>query len=434
MPEKRLHIRLRATLAVLIVSLLVTETSAAAHETVLHHFQSKDGANPSAGLIFDGFGNLYGTTENGGSYGYGTVFELTPMAAGGWTEKVLHDFNADGVDGAYPYYGSLIFDGSGNLYGTTAEGGSLNSCQVDNGCGTVFELTPTANGGWTETVIHSFNNNGTDGFAPTAGLIFDTIGNLYGMTDGGGTYYGGTVFEMTPTSGGTWTETVLHSFNNNGTDGYGPSGGLIFDPSGNLYGATYYGGTGSCNDLGNGCGTVFELTPATGGSWTERVLYNFERRMGGVHPEAGLIFDASGNLYDMTRFGGSGGCINGFDRGCGTVFELTHTADGWKEKVLHNFNNNGKDGDTSDASLMSDASGNLYGTTFAGGAYNSGTVFELMPSTGGGWTEVVLHSFGDGKDGGYPDAGLIRDASGNLYGTTSLGGAYNYGTVFEITP
>jgi uncharacterized repeat protein (TIGR03803 family) len=190
MRGKRLSIGLRAALAIFTVTLLVTSTWAATpwYEKVLHSFNGGDGANPAAGLIFDAAGNLYGTTTGGGTSGYGTVFELTPMGGGGWTETILYSFG-NGTDGAIPYAG-LIFDAAGNLYGTTFGGGPYG------GAGTVFELTPTAGGGWTETVLHSFN--GGDGANPVAGLIFDAAGNLYGTTTGGGTYGGGTAFELSP--------------------------------------------------------------------------------------------------------------------------------------------------------------------------------------------------------------------------------------------
>ena len=213
------------------------------------NFNGTDGADPAAGLIFDAAGNLYGTTYGGGTYDWGTVFELTPAAGGGWTEKVLYSF-LGGADGFFPA-ADLIFDAAGNLYGTTGYGGAYDN-------GTVFELTPTGGGDWTEKLLHSFsyNLNGMDGTYPQAGLIFDAAGNLYGTTVGGGNYGGGTVFELTPTAGGNWTETVLHNFNRNGTDGADPYAGLIFDGAGNLYGTTSFGDV-------YGDGTVFQLTPVS---------------------------------------------------------------------------------------------------------------------------------------------------------------------------
>jgi uncharacterized repeat protein (TIGR03803 family) len=405
---------------------------AAAQEEVLHSFgKGTDGRFPEAGLIIDSKGNLYGTTSGGGADGGGMVFEFTPKAGGGWMEKVLHNFPATDKDGEDPF-ASLIFDAAGNLYGTTSGGGAYSY-------GTVFELTPKASGGWTEKVLHSFNENGTDGYNPQqASLILDAAGNLYGTTPFGGPLGGcsglgcGTVFELTPKAGGRWTEKVLHSFNYNGKDGFEPEASLILDAAGNVYGTTTYGGTGGgCNV---GCGTVFELTPRAGGRWTEKVLHSFNYNgKDGVDPYAGLIFDTANNLYGTT---GGGGAYT-----YGTVFELTPKAGGgWMEKVLHNFN--GTDGLLPEAGLISDAIGNLYGTTCCGGASGvgcggegCGTVFELTPKAGGRWTEKVLHSFSDnGKDGVTPYSGLISDAAGNLYGTTYFGGASGGGTVFEIKP
>jgi uncharacterized repeat protein (TIGR03803 family) len=330
-----------------------------------------------------------------------TVFLTQPaqaqtLPAAAWMEKVLHNFNNNGTDGYYPR-ASLISDAAGNLYGTTIYGSTY-------GWGTVFELTPTTGGGWTEQVLHSFGN-GTDGGEPRASLIFDAAGNLYGTTYGGGIYCHsiggcGTVFELTLTAGGNWTEAVLYNFGSFTDDGYEPSASLIFDAAGNLYGTTQFGGI-------HGWGTVFELTPTTGGGWSEQVLLNFGT--GGAFPQAGLIFDAAGNLYGTTSEGGTN---------IGTVFELTpNVGGGWTETVLHNFGS-GTDGSYPYAGLIFDAAGNLYGTTQYGGTYNScsggcGTVFELTPTAGGKWTEQVLLNF-NGTGGANPYAGLIFDAAGHL--------------------
>jgi len=248
-------------LLVFVAALFSTSIQAATQQAkLLHTFAggTSDGEFPQSRLIFDTTGNLYGTTPLGGIYNSGVVFELTPQAGGGWTEKILYSFMNNGIDGITPY-GGLVPDASGNLYGTTSAGGTY-------GDGTVFELTPQVGGGWTEKVLFSFN--GTDGKEPYNGsLIFDTAGNLYGTTAYGGafsTLSGGTVFELSPASDGTWTETVLHSFNNDGVDGYTPYSGLVLDSAGNLYGTTAVGGTLSrCPPIG--CGTVFELTPASRG-------------------------------------------------------------------------------------------------------------------------------------------------------------------------
>jgi uncharacterized repeat protein (TIGR03803 family) len=323
-------------------------------------------------------------------------------------EKVLHSFNSNGTDGIHPQAG-LIFDAAGNLYGTTSQGGSSSA-------GMVFELTPAGGGTWTEKVLYSFHG-GADGSSPRAGLIFDAAGNLYGTTYNGGTSFAGTVFELTPAGGGTWTEKVLLSFGND-VDGSNPQGELIFDGAGNLYATTKNGGGP------NDAGTVFELTPGAGGTWTEKVLWSFGTGTDGSDPFGGLIFDAAGNLYGTTSLGGTSHS--------GIAFELTPAGGGtWTEKVLHTFGS-GTDGVNPQAGLTFDGAGNLYGTTNGGGTYNHGTVFELMPAGGGNWTESVAHSFGNGTDGAAPAAGLLLDGAGNLYGTTYLGGSYGGGTVFRL--
>ena len=414
-------IRLRALLTIFTVALLITSTWAAT-EKVLHDFNNTDGDIPYSSLIFDAAGNLYGTTVYGGftgsckSNGCGTVFELTPDGRGGWRETVLHRFAYGTRDGHYPQAG-LVFDAVGNLYGTTAFGGS-GPCT--DGCGTVFELTPKKGGGWTEKVLHSFN--GKDGRFAEAALILDASGNLYGATPVGGAYDYGTVFELTRKSGGAWAAKVLHNFKG----GYGSYGSLVFDSSGNLYGTT--GGGGTYN-----YGTVFKLTPNARGHWTGTVLHSFDGK-DGLQPLAGLIFK-KGILYGTTLSGGA--------YGGGTVFEVSRNSGaGWTEKVLYSFCSSYlqscPDGSGPQASLIFDATGNLFGTTASGGStrcseVGCGTVFELTPDGHGGWTENALYGFGGQTDGIDPVASLILNATGNLYGTTSNGGV-GHGTVFEIMP
>jgi len=433
MRGERLHIGLMTALGILAALLFVTSAWAADPETVLHSFRASpttfryhagldDGWEPFyANLAMDAAGNLYGTTWGGGIFNYGTIFKLT-RTNGGWTESVLFAFGYDYNTGHYPS-GGLTLDAAGNLYGTTTGGGEYNS-------GIVFELVNNGDGTWTEQVLHNFDN--TDGFGPDATLIFDSSGNLYGTTGGGGAYQNGTAFELTPTGGGNWSETVLHSFGN-GTDGVSPMSPLVRDSAGNLYGTTWLGGTHQCG--GGGCGTVFELSPAVGGGWTEQVIHNFSNSGGdGNGPWSGaLIFDASGNLYGTTTTGGAYLCEGG-STGCGTVYEVSPAGDGnWTEQVLYSFNGAGTSGWNLTCSLLFDAAGNLYGTTYFGGAFEAGAVFELT-SSGGVWTEQVLHSFGQGNDGATPGAGLIWDAAGNLYGTTLGGGVYGDGTAYEVTP
>ena len=421
--KKNVRTMLRGLVVSAVLTLLLAPSAgAASHYKVLYRFKGgNDGMQPT-GLIFDAAGNLLGTTESGGTFSHGSVFQLMPNGDGSWTESVLYSFQG-GTDGAFPQAG-LISDQAGNLYGTAGFGGNMNQ-------GAVFELTPHRDGSWTESVLYSFcsTTSCNDGSGPLASLISDPAGNLYGTTRFGGTYGVGTVFQLTR-NGGNWTESVLLSFPGvSGRGGAEPLAGLIFDSAGSLYGTTAEGGYyKKCDPR---CGVVFRLTPKADGSWTETVLSRFRGGASGALPLAGLVFDATGNLYGTTFRGGDISACGGF--GCGVAFELEHEADGsWKEKVLHQFK--GKDGADPASGLTFDRSGNLYGTTESGGDLNfcqgsgCGVVFRLAPNSSGGWSETRVHTFG-GVFGG-PAAGVIFDAAGNLYGTT-IGGN---GTVYEITP
>jgi uncharacterized repeat protein (TIGR03803 family) len=356
-------------------------------ETVLHAFDKNNSGlwSPAGGLVVDGKGSLYGTAEYGGpncsQLGCGGVFELVRENAGKWATKVLHYFALS--DGANPSAG-MIFDSKGNLYGTTSIGGDT-ACDPPEGCGVVFKLAPGAGGKWTETVLYSFK--GSDGDEPGAPLTFDSAGNLYGATAGGGAHGTGTVFRLTPDAGGKWTERVLYSFGDYDTkDGYEPAGGLIFDGLGNLYGTTPFGGTKGQQ----GWGTAFKLTPDKKGEWTETVLHRFnENKIEGGYVSSALVFDKRGNLYGTTSVGGKYTCPGGGTIGCGVVFKLT-------------------------------------------------------PHENGRWTETVLHSFGQGNGGAWPGGDLFRDSAGHLFGVTAAGGDFKgpcgkgfstgCGVVFEITP
>jgi uncharacterized repeat protein (TIGR03803 family) len=378
---------------------------AAASFTSLYSFAGQpDGNNPLAGVILDSAGNLYGTTQTGGASNLGTVFKLSKAGK----ESVLYSFVST-FAGAFPEAG-LIRDSSGNLYGIAGEG-------VDIG-GTVFEL----NSHDIETSLYSFTG-GADGSDPSGSLLRDSAGNLYGTAAYGGNLECnggcGTVFKI-DSSG---NETVLYSFNG-GSDGAYPMGGLVADSAGNLYGTTNLGG-GSTNCVQNngtiGCGTVFRLTP--GG--VETVLYSFTGANGdGALPTAGVILDATGNLYGTTLSGGVN--YNG------TVFKVSSTG---VETVLYAFLDN-PDGSEPLGGLVRDSSGNLYGTTFYGGKNYYGTVYELSAAG----QEFVLYTFTGLSDGGEPRGGVVRDAGGSLYGTTAtggttaVGGAMGDGTVFKITP
>jgi uncharacterized repeat protein (TIGR03803 family) len=402
-------------------------------QVVLYDFAATttDGAVPSAGVIFDSAGNLYGTTTDGGTNGKGTVYELSPVTGGGWTKTILYNFGKTTSDAAAPN-AALVF-GKGNLYGTTAQGGTI-------GMGTVFELSPAQGGGWTETILWNFGLSTTDGEVPEAGLVFDSKGNLYGTTNQGGantTWAAGsggwgTVFELSPpVSGSVWTEKILYAFGYlSQTDGYFPTAGVIFDSAGNLYGTTSDGGAGQ--DLEGG-GTVFELSPTTSGPWKETVLYSFGGGSpNGYSPEGGLVMDATGNLYGTAHSGGNGFGLDG------TVFEISPaTGGGWTETVLHSFGAYETDGINPTSTLLLDADGNLYGTTYAGGANQVGMVYELTHEAGGSWWEQPLYNFGaSATDAAHPYAGLIFDGAGRLYGTTEYGGTHGSGstggTVFEI--
>jgi uncharacterized repeat protein (TIGR03803 family) len=382
-------------------------------EKVLYSFSGgSDGANPVGGLVADKAGNLYGTTSEGGSSnctaGCGIVFELIPPATlgGQWIETVLYRFTG-GSDGAAPQ-SNLIFDATGNLYGTTGGGGNAS-----NG-GTVFELTPpsTQGGAWTETVLYRFAG-GTDGKIPVAGLVFDAAGNLYATTLFGGATNAGTVFQLMPPAieGGAWTETVLHTFGH-GNDGLDPQAGLIVDNRGALYGTTI-------------TGTVFKLTPP---AWAEKVLFTFTGGGNNGSWPCSLIA-RQGSLYGLSRLGGS-------QANTGTAFQLSPASGGaWTETTLYSFTG-GNDGGEPCGTLVSDQAGNFYGTTSGNGQNIPGTVFKLTPpgTLGGAWTETTLHKFGGNNDGLSPVAGAIFGKGGALYGTTSGGGSSGRGTVFRVVP
>jgi hypothetical protein len=373
------------------------------------------------------------------------VYELTPAGDGSWRELALFRFR-DTATGASPL-GNLIFDPSGNLYGAVFAGGGAYACYQGNidGCGLIYKLS-LDNPQWHETVLEAFNL-GIGGGIPNGGLAADSSGNLYGTAQQGGNFADncegegcGVAFELSPTPGGEWKETALHTFTD-GPDGGFPVGALIFDAAGNLYGAAEMGGTG----INCACGVVFKLSPVSGGPWKETILYNFTGGINGTYPDAGLAFDAAGNLYGSTFHGGDLTTCDG--QGCGIAFELSPTSNGeWKETVLHSFTG-GTDGSTPGL-LTVDAAGNVYGTTTEGGATGCGfhqtgcgVVFELSPSSNGTWNEIVLHTFLGGTDGNTPVYGVTLDAGGNLYGTTQSGGLLNAcdfgfgcGVVYEIIP
>jgi uncharacterized repeat protein (TIGR03803 family) len=345
-------------------------------ETIIHAFQSPDGQNPQARLVFDKEGNLYGTTTESFSGG-GTVFKLSPTKSGPWIESTIHSFNCFTNDGCYPY-SYLILDKAGNLYGTTLEGGGGdNSETCTNGCGTVFELSPQKNGAWKETILYSFSQNlGPDGANPYAGLITDGAGNLYGTTSSGGQYKDGAVFRLSRGSNGQWQETVLHSFNDNGVDGWEPIAPLAIDKSANLYGTTSRGG-GALFPVG----VVFRLSH---GEWKETILHNFAspRYVDGEYPSTGLVGDAAGNIYGLASDGGGENEDDCQDNdGCGVLFQLSSNGNTWTESIGYAFQGGLDGGFPSDDVLTIDAHGDLFGTAVSGGTggTGAGVVFGVQP-------------------------------------------------------
>jgi len=341
-------------------------------------------------VIRDLAGNLYGTTEFGGPDNAGVVYRMNADGQ----ETVLYNFTG-GADGGHPEAG-VIRDSAGNLYGTTAEGGS--------GYGVVYKLDASGQ----ETVLYKFMDQ-LDGGRPYAGVIRDSAGNLYGTTVEGGSFLSGVVYKLNTTG----QETVLYSFTG-GTDGSGPDAGLVLDSAGNLYGTTSYGGAGY--------GVVFKVNAASQYS----VLYTFTGGADGAYPLASVIRDSAGNLYGTTS---GGGMAND-----GVVYKVDTTG---HETALYSFTG-AADGGYPEAGVIRDSAGNLYGTTFEGGdsgsncyIYNGcGMVYKL--NTAGDL--IVLYTFTGGADGAQPYAGVIGDSECNLYGTTGFGGSESAGVVFKLTP
>jgi uncharacterized repeat protein (TIGR03803 family) len=405
-----------AFLAFLIVFVLVFATCPGFGQTysVIHSFTGTDGANPYAGVTLDRAGNLYGTASVGGRPNHqGTVYQLT-RNRGGWMLATIYDFGGSPSDGATPQ-ARVVFGPGGALYGTTAQGGS-------GGWGTVFKLLPpvhvctTPSCPWSETLLYQFGDPHHDAATPSYGdVVFDSHGNLYGTTTlGGGGLCNdqtcGTVYELSPAQG-SWTENIICAFSVCTTNGYWPYAGVVFDNAGNLYGTTAWGG-----------GSVYKLSPQ-GNGWNSETLYYFFGFSEGW-PEGGVILDSFGNLYGTTA-GGSGAA--------GSVFKLSSNGGG-VPTILHSFGSFG--GSTPpgpSANLVMDSAGNLYGTTYLDGAHSQGSVFKLS-SSNGLWTLTTLHDFTGGADGGQPWGQLTLDASGNIFGTTTIGGSAGFGVVFEITP
>ncbi|MHB8455976.1 MAG: choice-of-anchor tandem repeat GloVer-containing protein [Acidiferrobacterales bacterium] len=366
-------------------------------EAILYNFgapNSGDANKPSSDLVMDSNGNLYGTTIAGGANNTGAVFKITPSG----TETILHNFGPIGTtsDGTGPSTSSLVLDGSGNLYGTTQNGGLY-------GGGTVFKITPSG----TETILYNFPGTSFPGSDfPVGHLAIDGSGNLYGTTQMGGSTGKGTVFEITPSG----TETILYNFSGPVPGGGlgAPTIGLVMDSSGNLYGAAneagFASGYGLCGTTSTPTVVVFKLTPS-GNISTGSCTYSLSE----------LMIDSSGNLYGTTP------------NSNGEIYKITPSLVAYS---IYSFSGDkNSSGTINHSDLLMDGSGNLYGTTSNDGANGVGSVFKLTPAG----AETTVYSFKNSGDGAFPMAGLVMDSSGNLYGTTSLGGTNGGGTVFKIT-
>ncbi|MGB9031721.1 MAG: choice-of-anchor tandem repeat GloVer-containing protein [Acidobacteriaceae bacterium] len=373
---------------------------------VLYNFRGgTDAAAPTAAPILDRSGNVYGTAN--GVKSWGTLYKLTRQVDGDWTETVLHRWYGYGDN----ISGGLVAGPHGNMYGT-----------VNGRYGPLFELA--ASGRVKQYVLPVGGSLAT--------LLMDAAGNLYGPGRGD-------VFKLTRNSQG-WKQKVIHHFQCGGADGCDPVGTLVSDAQGNLYGATMDGGIypPMCDSGGRGCGTVYELLRAADGRWKERILHRFAQfKNDGELPIGGPVMDAKGNLYGTTAQGGSvrnsGQCLVG----CGVIYELSPDAKGWKETILYSFcQAEGCTDGAGGVALVPDGVGNFYGV--AGGGIGPcdngcGVVFKLSHEMNGKWSYHVLHRF-SGPDGGHPYGGVTLDGKGSLYGTTFWGGKYLYGVVYEITP
>lgn len=411
---------------------LVPSASAQTFSTLYKFGGAPDGAGPNDSLIVDRAGNLYGTTLSGGNYacdtangsgGCGTIFRISKNGIA----ITVHAFS-DNPDGKEPYSG-LLPTPSGAAYGTTYSGGSAYD-------GTVYKVDQTG----AVTIVHNFLDRPDGRYPYLATLVSDAAGNLYGTTENGGTdpivCFCGVVFKISPSG----HETILHRFLGGPGDGSYPNAGLVVDSAGNVYGTTFFGGS-NCSGLGEagGCGTIFKISSAGKMS----ILYNFTGGTDGANPEGKLFVDASGNLYGTAAYGAM--VCDPLNFGCGTIFKLDTSG---KLTTLHTFTG-APDGATPVGGLITDPAGNAYGVTNYGGnalcgdnkllAPGCGTVYKIARNG----TLTILHSF-DQTDGATPNASLVRDAAGNLYGTTPNGGnpICNYGrppivgcgTVFKITP
>ncbi len=395
-------------LALVALFLCAGAVKASTTEVIYSFAGAEDGEYCDTDVAIDAAGNLYGTSVLGGAFGGGTVWQLSPVG-GGWVHTVLYSFTG-GADGGEPYKG-VTLDKAGNLYGTAVTGGS-GSCE--GGCGVTYKLTKSGTT-WTQRVIHAFTG-GDDGSGPGARVAVDNRGNVYGMTPTGGANGVGTIYFLHAKANGDWAFRVIHTFTG-GSDGSSGSAGKLLLRGGHVYGAATTGGA-------NGSGTVFKLTPTPAGEWDFNLLYSFHGAPDGIFPYGALLFDAQGNLYGTTYYGGA--------NGLGTVYKLSPNPAGeWSETVLYSFKA-GTDGNSSISNLVA-AAGNLYGTTSEGGL-GSGTIFKLTRRQNGTWTESLPHSFENSPDGAFPYAGMVGDGTGTFFGATVHGGDGGDGTIYKFIP
>jgi hypothetical protein len=436
MSDRRLHF--------LAAALTASCATVPANAQLIHTFTGQqDGRAPSSGLIRDASGALYGVTSKGGTGSDGTAYVLIPpnQPNGAWAERIIHSFPASSDDGYFPT-GDLVFGSGRSLFGLTA-GRTFNHQYVNS---IIYELTPSSSGSgpWTETILHTFSAE--EGKNPQGGLIADSRGALYGVTAGGGAFNEGIAFKLSPPAAGSsaWTMQTLHAFGSSATDGAAPIGKLVMDADGNLYGATT--GTGHttegslCFGSTTACGTIFELSPPkTGGTeWTETVLYHFTQYALGSSPYSGLTLGAGGTLYGVTEAGGNGTMCT---FRCGIVYALAppqSSGTPWQYSVIFNFD--GYNGDSPQAAVTVDRSGNLYGTTYFGGIVTTGTdygfggVFKLTPPAGGiggPWTEIY-YPLRNASNGDGLEADILIGPDHQLYSTASQGGIGDDGTAFKL--
>jgi uncharacterized repeat protein (TIGR03803 family) len=409
LPRNRFSAALLWTVMILplVVAMLVNHAQASSTH-VVYSFGGSDGEYFDTELVRDSSGNLYGTSVEGGNFQSGDVFQLK-RTPNGWTLTVLYSFTG-GADGGEPYKG-VTLDSHGNLYGTTVTGGS-GGCE--GGCGVVYKLTHTQ-GRWNQSVIYSFTG-GSDGSGPGSPVVFDQQGNLFGATPTGGANGLGTIYQMRPRSDGTWKLAVAHTFTG-GNDGSGGSAGrLLFDSQGDIYGVATSGGA-------HGSGTAYQLSSVQQGRWRLKTLYAFKGQPDAGFPYGGLISDSAGNLYGTTYYDGK--------NDIGAIYELSQVDGKWQERVLHNFKG-GLDGKRSISTMVSDATGNLYGTTIDGGsACDCGTIFKLAA---GERKYSVVYRFKGAPDGAYLYAGMVPGSAGRFYGITLQGGSAHIGALFKFIP